>query len=113
MSSSPIILALHLGEGLDEIGKLDGQIAETSPGKLRALPSDGGKIGRGREQMFHDRRAPFIAEVAPGFRFREAAGSFRRLRLRRFAKASGRLSPVSIAKAGPSERCRLRTRLAT
>ena len=45
--------------------RCDGQLVELSPGKLRALPGNGAKIGRRREQLVHDGLAPFGDEPNP------------------------------------------------
>jgi hypothetical protein len=45
--------------------RFNGQMAELSPGKLRAFPCDRSKIWRGGEQLFHDRLAPFGDQPNP------------------------------------------------
>jgi hypothetical protein len=62
------------GEELDVIGNrplhplsFDGQMAETSPRKLRALPGDRSKIGCRRKQLLRDRLAPYVDQPKPGF----------------------------------------------
>jgi hypothetical protein len=60
------------GEERDVLGdrplkafRFDRKMAEILPGELRTLPSDGGNIGRWREQLFHDRLAPFGDQPNP------------------------------------------------
>src|SRR4051812_37393540 len=43
--------------------RFDRKMAEILSGELRTLPSDGGNIGRWREQLFHDRLAPSVDEL--------------------------------------------------
>jgi hypothetical protein len=45
-----------VGNRLLNAFRFDGQMAETSSGKLRALPGDRSKIGRRRKQLPRDRR---------------------------------------------------------
>lgn len=58
-----------VGDRLFDAQRFDGKVAKASPGKLRALPGDGGKIGRGRKQLLHNRFAPFIDKMKSGLFF--------------------------------------------
>jgi hypothetical protein len=57
----------HVGDRAFDPLRPDGQVAKFPPLKFGALPCDRAIVRRWREQLFHNRRAPFIDKINSAF----------------------------------------------